>query len=115
MSDTPQRLNTDDRQDNQKRAFPTLARFSGISGSSAIITSFAVLFLDLASGEYGGVRPIVLLCLGLPAGVFGMLGGMVWYRIRRKSKFVPVDMIALVLIGLVTGIIPFTCIKLLPQ
>ena len=116
MSDIPGQTKPDESDDSKRAGrIQSIVGFSVFTGVISIITSCVALLLDLASGKYGGVRPIVFICLALPSGFFGMLGGFAWQKIRRISKFEIVDLILLALIGFVAGIIPFACIKSLPQ
>lgn len=90
--------------------------FAAFPGILAFITSIISSLLDVFVFDiYGGFGSFALQCLGLPAAIFGMLAGLAWYGIRRKSGISRKDVIPLFIIGIVTGLIPNACIKLLPQ
>ncbi len=116
MPDIPEHNDLDENDDGKRQGRnPSIVGFSILTGAISIITSLVALSLDLASGNYGGVSPMVLICLGLPSGFFGMFGGFIWQKLRKVSRLEIVDFILLAIIGIVAGLIPFACIKSLPQ
>ena len=115
MSDTSQRPNPDAVEEGQGGAASSSVRLAAFVGATAIATSYSALLIDLASGEYGGVGLGALVCMGVPAGVFGTLGGLLWSKMaKRRGRLVP-NVIPLILIGVLSGIIPGVCMRLLPQ
>jgi hypothetical protein len=73
------------------------------------------LLIELASGEYGGIGPGALVCMGVPAGAFGVLAGLLWCKIaRRRGRLVP-NVVPLTLVGVVSGLFTAVCMKLLPE
>lgn len=115
-SGIPDQSKTDDREEDQKKTFSTLVRVSVITGIVAFATSYIALLFDVfVFNLYGGLGSNVIICPGIPAGLFGMLGGAFWYKTKKKSSFAPIDLIPLTLIGIVAGIIPGACVNLLPQ
>lgn len=90
--------------------------FAIIPGILAVITSFTSILLDvLVFDKYGGVGSNFLICVGLPAAIFGMLAGLAWYGIRRKAGISRKDAIPLFVIGILAGLLPNALIKMLPQ
>jgi magnesium-transporting ATPase (P-type) len=115
-SDIPHRPYTDEREENKRETTSMLVRFSVITGIIAFVTSYIASLLDVFVFEiYGGLNLLNLICAGIPAGLLGMLGGFIWRKGKKKSKFTPIDLFPLILIGIIAGIIPGACIKLLPQ
>ena len=102
--------------EGRKGTSSTLVWFSMGAGILAFITSYISSLLDaIVFDAYGGFGSRVLACMGIPAGIFGILGGLAWYGIRRKHGFARYDIVPLIVIGILAGLIPGACVKLLPQ
>ena len=110
----PGALPADSEVSGKDATLSTPVSYSLVASVVALATSYVFLLMDLASGKYGGVHPRLLLCLGMPAALLGMLGGFSWSRVRRSPKFVPLDSVPLFLIGIVAGAIPFALVTLIP-
>ena len=112
----PQSPGVDGPAEGRKGTSSTLVWFSMGAGILAFITSYISSLLDaIVFDAYGGFGSRVLACMGIPAGIFGILGGLAWYGIRRKHGFARYDIVPLIVIGILAGLIPGACVKLLPQ
>jgi hypothetical protein len=115
-SDIPNPPSADDQEESQKETSSTLVWFSAFAGIIAFVTSYVAALLDVFVFDvYGGLNSNTLICLDIPAGLFGALGGIIWHKVRRKSKFTPIDLVPLTLIGFLAGRIPNAFIQLLGQ
>jgi hypothetical protein len=83
------------------------------TGACALVGALGLLSLDLATGHYGGVGYLALVCLGLPSALFGMLGGYLWQKMRKVPRLVGLDRLALLIIALISGMVPFFILKFL--
>jgi hypothetical protein len=94
----------------------TLVWFSMFPGILAFIANYISSLLDVFVFDvYGGIGLGGLRCTGVPAVFFGILGGLAWYGLRRKHGFARYDIVPLIVIGILAGLIPGACVKLLPQ
>jgi len=115
-SDLSQRPYADDHEESQRKTTASLVRFSVFTGIAAFFTSYAASLFDVFVFDiYRGLNLLTFLCSGIPAGFLGMLGGFIWSKGIKKSNLTPIELIPFVLIGIVAGIIPGACMKLLPQ
>ena len=115
-SEIPQSPGMDGPVEGRKGTSSTLVWFSMVPGILAFIASYISSLLDVFVFDvYGGMGSRALACTGIPAGIFGILGGLAWYGIRRKHGFARYDIVPLIVIGILAGLIPGACVKLLPQ
>lgn len=115
-SDIPHRTYADDREVGQKENTSSPVRLTVITGIIAFVTSHAVSLFDVFVFDiYGDLNLLTLICSGIPAGFLGMLGGFFWPKVIKKSNLTLIDLVPLIVIGVIAGIIPGACIKLLPQ
>jgi len=115
-SGIPHQPPPDDHDENQKGARSKWVRFTVLTGVIAFATSYVAALLDVFVFDvYGGLSPNMLICTGTPAVLFGSLGGFIWGTVRRRSRLIPIDWVVLIIIGILAGVIPGACVKLLPQ
>ena len=114
MTEYPEKLDFDPKagppQPPQKTRMLIVSIFTG---ACALVGALGLLSLDLATGHYGGVGYQALVCLGMPAALFGTLGGYLWQKMRKVPRLGGLDLIALLIIALISGMIPFFIINLL--
>lgn len=115
-SKNPQSPGVDGPTEGRKGTSSTLVWFSMVPGILAFIANYISSLLDVFVFDvYGGIGSRALACTGIPAGIFGILGGLAWYGLRRKHGFARYDIVPLIMIGILAGLIPGACMKLLPQ
>jgi magnesium-transporting ATPase (P-type) len=112
----PQQSSSYDQEELQKGNRNDWVQCSLFAGTIAFVVDYVGSLLDVFVLDiYGGFNPVMLICTGTPALLFGALGGFVWSTIKRRSKFTPLDRVVLILIGILAGVLPGVCVKSIPQ